>query len=263
MNKQSYKLLESLLTDSDNLTYKDGKLDITKKRAEMIVKKVFGTETDYVKKLNKIRYSPSIVFSGMDGSLYNSSFQYGKEQLVNLINVMLEDVSLSMSFKDENVGAKEQVGELSANIFLVHGHNEEMKQSTARFIEKIGLKPIILHEQPNRGRTIIEKFTDYSDVGFAIILLSADDVAFKKSENVKSGKFRARQNVILELGFFLGKIGRENVLVLHEQADNFEIPSDYQGVLYEPYDTGGNWKLSIAKELKASGYNIDGNKLLE
>jgi predicted nucleotide-binding protein len=263
MNKQSYQLLESLLIDAENLAYNDGNLDKTKKRAEMIVKKVFGPDTEYVKKLNIIRFSPSMTYSGMDRSIYNSTFQNGRKQLINLISVMLEDVSLSMPEEVSETTLEKQPNELSSNIFLVHGHNEEMKQATARFLEKIGLNPIILHEQPNRGRTIIEKFTDYANVGFAVILLSADDVAFDKTLKLKDGKLRARQNVILELGFFLGKIGRENVVVLHEQTENFEIPSDYQGVLYEPYDSKGNWKISIARELKASGYKIDGNKLLE
>jgi predicted nucleotide-binding protein len=138
-----------------------------------------------------------------------------------------------------------------------------MKQSSARFIEKIDLKPIILHEQANKGKTIIEKFTDYSNVSFAVVLLSADDIAYNKNDKFENASFRARQNVIFELGFFIGKIGRESVVVLHEMVENFEIPSDYNGVLYIPYDSSGNWKLSIAKELKAIGYKIDGNKLLE
>jgi predicted nucleotide-binding protein len=263
MNKQSYELLESLYAEAQSLEYNDGNLDKTTKRAEMIVKKVFGIDTEYVDKINEIRYSPSIVFSGMDRNSYDSSFKSGKEQLVNLISVMMEDVSLSMPHFFIDSSTIEQPDKKSTNVFLVHGHNQEMKQSAARFIEKIGLNPIILHEQPNKGRTIIEKFTEYANVGFAIVLLSADDVAFGKSENAKNGKLRARQNVILELGFFLGKIGRENVVVLHEQVENFEIPSDYQGVIYEPYDSNGFWKLSVAKELKASGYKIDGNKLLE
>ena len=263
MNKQSYELLDSLLKEAESLQYKDGNLDKITKRADMLAKKVFGMNTEYVKKLNSIRYSPTIRFSGMDPSIYNSSFQSGKKQLVNLISVMLEDLSLSITDEISDIETIKQPEKNSASIFLVHGHNEEMKQATARFIEKIGLKSIILHEQPNRGRTIIEKFTDYANVAFAIVLLSADDVAYPKSEKSKNGKLRARQNVILELGFFLGKIGRKNVLVLHEQVENFEIPSDYQGVLFEPYDSSGNWQLSIAKELKASGYSIDGNKLLE
>ena len=262
MNK-TYELLEGLLADAEKLDYnKNSDLDKIRKRAEMIVKKAFGKETEYVDKLTKIRFSPSITYSGMSPSVYYSSFQNGKNQLVNLINVMLEDLSLSEIINTEDNLLKTNPL-LLKNIFIVHGHNEEMKQSTARFLEKVGLTPIILHERPNKGRTIIEKFTDYSDVNFAVILLSADDVAFPKTESIENAKFRARQNVILELGFFLGKIGRENVVVLHEQVENLEIPSDYQGILYVPYDNSGNWKLSIAKELKAIGYEIDGNKLLE
>ena len=256
------ELIESLLIESKALNYNDGNIDKLLKRSEMISKKVFGEKTEYIGKLNKIRFTPTIMFGGMSDSIYYSSFQNGKKEIENLFNVMLEDLNLTDALeipeKSENINS-----ELSKNIFIVHGHNEEMKQSSARFIEKIDLKPIILHEQPNKGKTIIEKFNDYSNVSFAVILLSADDIAFSKNDKVENASFRARQNVIFELGFFIGKIGRENVVVIHEQIDNFEIPSDYQGVLYIPYDNIGNWKLSIAKELKAIGYKIDGNKLLE
>ncbi|SEB04624.1 Predicted nucleotide-binding protein containing TIR-like domain-containing protein [Flavobacterium gillisiae] len=262
MTKTKIELIESLLSEATALTYNDDNLDKVKKRSEMIAKKVFGDKSEYIAKLNKIRFSPSIVWSGMDRSIYNSTFESGKRELINLINVMLEDVNLS-NVLDGSQNLETLNSELSENIFIVHGHNEEMKQSSARFLEKIDLKPIILHEQPNKGKTIIEKFNDYSNVSFAIVLLSADDVAFSKNEEVENASFRARQNVIFELGFFIGKIGRECVVVLHEQVDNFEIPSDYQGVLYIPYDNSGNWKLSVAKELKAIGYKIDGNKLLE
>lgn len=147
-------------------------------------------------------------------------------------------------------------------IFLVHGQNEEMKQSVARFIEKLGIDIIILHEQANLGRTIIEKFTDYSDVNYAIVLLSADDVAYSKRDSTKTERLRARQNVILELGFFLGKIGRRNVVSLYEATDNIEIPSDYQGVIFIPYASGHGWQMDLIRELKASGFEIDANKII-
>lgn len=260
--KQKSELIESLLNEAQKLSYKDGNLDKVQKRAEMLVKKVFGEKTEYVQKLNSISYSPYVVTSGMDRSVYQRSFSSGKDELINLINTMLEDLSLTDLLVQTNENLNSQKT-LSENIFIVHGHNEEMKQSLARFIEKINYNPIILHEQPNKGRTIIEKFSDYSDVSFAIILLSGDDIAYNKNDKADNAKLRARQNVILELGFFLGKIGRENVVVIHEDINEIEIPSDYAGILYVPYDKNGNWKLSIAKELKAVGYKIDGNKLLE
>lgn len=145
-------------------------------------------------------------------------------------------------------------------IFIVHGHDEEMKEAVARATSKLNLEPIILHEQPNKGRTIIEKFENYSDVGFAIVLLSPDDFAYPKGVVPNEGKFRARQNVVLELGYFLAKLGRNRVVALYRNNDNFELPSDYLGVLYIPYDKE-NWKYKLADELKAIDPNIDKNKL--
>jgi len=150
----------------------------------------------------------------------------------------------------------------SNKVFVVHGHNEEMKQTIARFIERFDLLPIILHEQPNQGRTIIEKFSDYSDVSYAIVLLSADDITYQKDENPEPARYRARQNVILELGYFLGKLGRDKVAALYENGKEIEIPSDFSGVLYIGYAGNDSWKLPLAKELIASGFNIDMNKIL-
>lgn len=259
MNKS--ELLKSVEEDASQLLYKDGNLNKVRKRAEMIAKKVFGNNSDYIESLKAIRFRPAMAWSGMDKSYYKESFENGKKELINLINVMEEDISLSNLGMEVIEGEENKV--VNNKIFVVHGHNEEMKQAAARFIEKIDLNPIILHEQPNKGRTIIEKFTDYSNVSFALVLLSADDVAFKKSDDSSNAQFRARQNVILELGFFLGKLGREKVLVLFEPVKKLEIPSDYQGVIFVPYDTEGKWTLSFAKELKQLGFQIDGNKLLE
>lgn len=143
-------------------------------------------------------------------------------------------------------------------VFIVHGHDEQARETVARFVEKLGLEAIILHEQPNAGRTIIEKFEDYSNVQFAIVLLTPDDVGKGSSETELNP--RARQNVIFELGFFIGKLTRKNVCALYKEE--VEILSDYQGVLYHPLDSGGGWKLALAKELKAAGFNIDMNRVL-
>jgi len=130
------------------------------------------------------------------------------------------------------------------NVFIVHGHDNEVKEALARFIEKIGLEPIILHEQPNYGRTIIEKFERYSEVPFAIVLLTPDDIGCAKGSD--NYQHRARQNVILELGYFMGKLGRERVCALY--SEGVEIPSDYQGVLFIKLDKDGAWKTKIAQE---------------
>ena len=143
------------------------------------------------------------------------------------------------------------------DIFVVHGHDEAAKESLARFIEKLDLKPIILHENPNEGRTIIEKFEEHSDVGFAVVLMTPDDVG-ASVDNKDNLEHRARQNVIFELGFFLGKLGRRKVCVLYKDV---KIPSDCKGVLYIPMDKQGGWQLKLAKEINAAGIKVDLNKL--
>lgn len=144
-------------------------------------------------------------------------------------------------------------------VFVVHGHNDALKNNVARLLTKLDLEPIILHEQPNKGRTIIEKFLDYAEVAFALVLLTADDRGGSASEAPETYKKRARQNVILELGFFIGRLGRKGVAAIYEEG--VEIPSDYSGVLFIPYDSAGVWQLAAAKEMKAAGVKLDMNRL--
>jgi len=154
-----------------------------------------------------------------------------------------------------NPGLNEK-GDLSPSVFVVHGHDDGAKNSVARFLEKLGLAPVILHEKPDGGQTIIEKFEHYSNVGFAVVLMSPDDVGAPatKKDNLCP---RARQNVILELGFFVGKLGRKRVCALY--VEGVEMPSDYNGVLYIPIDRGDFWKMKLARELKNAGLPIDLN----
>lgn len=144
----------------------------------------------------------------------------------------------------------------SNKVFIVHGRDNELKETVARFVEKLGLEAIILHEQVNEGNTIIEKFEKNTNVGFAIVLMTPDDIGGLDAQNLKE---RARQNVILELGYFIGKLGRDCVAALVK--GNIEIPSDFAGVVYTGVDPAGFWKIAVAKEMKACGYNVDLNKL--
>lgn len=157
---------------------------------------------------------------------------------------------------------KEDNVEISNNIFVVHGQDEEMKQAVARTLEKMNITPIILHEQPNEGRTVIEKFTDYSDVSFAVVILSPDDFGYSKKQTHENAKLRARQNVIFELGFFIGKLGRNRVFILKKEEMDFEMPSDYNGVVYTSYDKSGKWILELVRELNTCGYQVDATKLI-
>ncbi|MCB9887056.1 MAG: nucleotide-binding protein [Planctomycetes bacterium] len=144
---------------------------------------------------------------------------------------------------------------LGKDVFLVHGRDESAREGVARFLERLVSNVIILHEQPNGGRTIIEKFEAYSDVAFAVVLLTPDDVGGLKGTDAQEP--RARQNVILELGFFLGRLGRARVCALY--VDGVQIPSDYDGVLFVALDAAGAWKMLLGREMKAAGLDIDMN----
>jgi len=153
---------------------------------------------------------------------------------------MLEDLELSQSEVGSRT-ASAATPELSDRVFVVHGHDDGMKVAVARVLERLGLTPVVLHEQPDQGRTIVEKFTNYSDVGFAVVLLSPDDMAYPSNALPSDARPRARQNVSFELGYFVGKLGRENVLALvRKKDDDLEFPSDYSGVLYTCVFTNGS-----------------------
>jgi predicted nucleotide-binding protein len=146
----------------------------------------------------------------------------------------------------------------SREVFIVHGHDETLKLEAARFVEGLGLKVVILSEQANKGRTVIEKFEAHAgSAGFAIVLLTPDDFGGAASGAPES-RPRARQNVILELGYFIGKLGRTHVCALYK--GNLELPSDIDGFVYIKHE--GHWKLELAKELKAVWPEIDMNKAL-
>jgi predicted nucleotide-binding protein len=158
---------------------------------------------------------------------------------------------------DSTVAKKPEKSVRSNRIFIVHGHDEAIRETVARFVEKLGLDAIVLHEQPNKGRTIIEKFTDHADVGFAIVLLTPDDIGGVVGTPPEELRPRARQNVVFELGYFTASLGRHKVCALHK--GDIEIPSDYGGVVYVQIDPAGAWKFQVAKEMKAAGLPVDLN----
>ncbi len=131
------------------------------------------------------------------------------------------------------------------SVFIVHGHDEEAREAVARFLERVDLEAVILQEQPNQGRTIIEKFEAHAgEVSFAVVLITPDDVGG-----------RPRQNVVFELGFFVAKLGRGKVCLLRK--GDLEEFSDFQGVAYTVMDSGGAWKIRLAREMEAAGLPVD------
>ena len=145
-------------------------------------------------------------------------------------------------------------------VFVIHGRDEGTRATVARFLEQLNLKPVILDEQSNRGLTIIEKFERHAQVGFAVALLTPDDAGSLQGDGSNLNP-RARQNVIFELGFFIGKLGRKGVCALTK--GNVEIPSDYAGVVYIPLDDSEGWKVKLFRELKNAGFDVDANRMVE
>ena len=176
------------------------------------------------------------------------------ESLLERLDLIPSSATASTNENASAVGAPPR-----SSVFIVHGHDEGAKQAVARMIDRLGLKPIILDEQPQAGRTIIEKFEEHAgEVGFAIVLLTPDDVG-AKADDAENLKPRARQNVIFELGFFVGSLGRGKVCSLYKQE--VEIPSDYDGVGYVEMADNDGWQLSVAKELRSAGLPVDLNDL--
>ncbi len=144
-------------------------------------------------------------------------------------------------------------------VFVVHGHDGAARESVARFLQQVGLEPVILHERANKGRTLITKFREESaDIGFAVVLMTPDDHGAEAQ--ALAMRRRARQNVVFELGFFIGKFGLRRVAVLVKE--DLERPSDVDGVVYINLDDAGGWKQQLGRELQAAGFEIDWNGVM-
>ena len=148
---------------------------------------------------------------------------------------------------------------MATQIFVIHGRDPGAKDTVARFLQQIELKPVVLQELPSRGRTVIEKFQEHAErTTFAVALFTPDDIGGLQS-NSGNLQARTRQNVICELGYFIGKFGRDRVRVLFK--DEVEIPTDYAGVVYIPWGDDDAWKGELIRELKDAGYDVDANNV--
>jgi predicted nucleotide-binding protein len=178
---------------------------------------------------------------------------------LELLEEVLEKEKKPLKIEDES--KEGPIEKNNCRIFLVHGHDEGSLHEIARYLEKLELNVVILREQPNQGRVIIEKFEEYADVEYAVVLMTGDDRGASKNVLYENQNLRARQNVIFEMGYFIGKLGRERVFVLYSQ--DIEIMSDYFGVLYTPLDKQGAWRIKLAQELQAAGLPVDINQGLK
>ena len=256
-----FEKLNSIIREIDNLIDHHVRasapaFEAWQTRAERFLIKRFGKDSLEHKKFCDTHFSP-LIWCGDDEDEYIrlsiSACRDGLRSCKAIFETYLEDIA-----DEGETSAQESVIPTACDmdkVFIVHGHDGELKQSVARIIEKQEIEAIILSEQANKGRTIIEKFEDYSDVGGAICLFTADD--FGRAKKDSSDNVRARQNVVLETGYFMGKLGRDHVVLLADKS--IEMPSDLSGVVYT--DTA-NWNFDLLKELSAMGYKVDLNKLL-
>lgn len=229
----------------------------------------FGTDAQYSSTIRAFTWkvTGSRVYSGYDiaGQIYKdnqNAFRRQMEQAKGVIQSAVDALTEKIEESEEETvydNKRTQRGAFdSQKVFVVHGHNETVKQTVARTLESIGLTPVILAEQPDKGRTVIEKFeNEGNDVGFAVVLLTADDKGRKnKARKMQS---RARQNVVFEMGFFMALLGRERVMLLLEEG--VEEPSDLKGIVYTPLDKDGTWTYRLVKELREQGYNVSTDSL--
>lgn len=158
----------------------------------------------------------------------------------------------------ERINATETTVSSNSNkIFIVHGHDNEAKQELARTLEKGGFVPIILHEQPDDGMTIIEKIEHYSDVCYAVVLYTECDIGRDKNAPSGAERSRARQNVVFEHGYLIAKLGRSRVSALVK--GDVEKPGDISGIVYITMDAAGAWKIQLANNMQNVGAPVDLN----
>ncbi|MEM7014202.1 MAG: nucleotide-binding protein [Verrucomicrobiota bacterium] len=260
--QKAYQRLKELLAEAEeSATYdwkSSGKSTEWRQSVRSALRRLFGDKCEQLKAFEAVRFGPMVFSTGSPDSVFHEAFMSGVKSATAIIRSAVqeyEDYELHSSSGNER--SKQDSPETATRkIFLVHGHDPEIKQSVARFLERLDFEVIILHEQASGGETIIEKFERNSEVSYAVVLLSPDDVGAAKDKSTDLQP-RARQNVILELGYFVGKLGRSNVCPLVKGP--LEVPSDFHGVVYVPFE-GEGWKIHLVKELKHVGFRIDANK---
>lgn len=251
MNQQQNEKLSKLIADIDDLikkrvTSSSPEFKAWKTSVQRLLIQAFGEKSFEVEEFRKTSFSLRVYTFGTPESDFANACKRGLEQSRAVLATYLDD--------EEDELPDEAPVVPSNRVFIVHGHDDGLREAVARLLEKQDIKPVILMEQPNKGQTIIEKFESYSDVGAAICLFTADDTA---EDGSGAKQVRARQNVVLETGFFIGELGRGRVIILSNS--DIEMPSDLSGVLYTSNDA---WKFEVLKELKSMGYSIDLNKAL-
>jgi predicted nucleotide-binding protein len=250
------KLLEDLLNSGNDFNYDNFSVKgqygypesikpeyiAWKTRAETVLIDAFGKSSPVFEMFKK---NEEFRLKGYGSDQFNSSHDY----ILGALSAAIELMEFKPSSEDDK-----RIIEGDNRIFLVHGQDEAIKNQTEIFLTEIGLNPIVLHRQADEGQTIIEKFEKHSNVGYAIILLTPDDIGYLAS-NDEEKEFRSRQNVIFEFGYFVGKLGRNRVCCLYKEG--VTLPTDVSGYVYKKINNSvEEAAFSILKDLKAAGFKV-------
>jgi len=240
----------------EQFTFDGYVLDETKIKRILI--KVSDCSSKEYAKLKQEELPPNVIMAILPRDIIESS-DYTRNITNRVLMACERQIQEDTSESEAPIVTQPKAPMDKSKVFIVHGHDDAAKSEAARFVENLGFKAIILHEQASSGKTIIEKIEEYTNVGFGIVLYTPCDLGASQEEK-ELLKPRARQNVVFEHGYLMGKIGRENVCALVK--GDIEKPTDISGVVYIPMNEGDSWKLAVAKEMKKSGYDVDFNKIL-
>ncbi|HEX3094363.1 MAG TPA: nucleotide-binding protein [Candidatus Angelobacter sp.] len=257
--------LEALLAQLSSMTSMySAEFPVWRDEVALVLKRTYGEDSEEYARFASISFDPGL--SSFNWEAIRDAFERGAKQTDIFMKARIDELTASSVAGAPQPASMVKVDISNGKVFIVHGHDHGMKETVARYLSKVGVEPIILHEQADEAQTIIEKFEQHADVSFAVTLFSKDDLgvsnidAQKSSESIESVlRSRARQNVVFECGYFIGRLGRKRVAVLH--AEGVEMMSDYSGVVYIPFDAGDGWRLKLFKELKVAGFDLDANKI--
>ena len=235
-----------------------------RKQSEVVVRNAFGESSHQFHTFRSVVFSDTInlPYDNSDDTergIRDTYFREGLEDAALELDAMIMEVRECWQSDDpeKSAGRTDVLVTSNRKVFVIHGHDTTAKLELARFLAQLDLDPVILEEQSSEGNTIIEKVEKNAAVNYAVALLTPDDAVVAAGESAATR--RARQNVIFELGYFIGRLGRNRVRALTKGEP--EIPSDYYGVVYIPMESG-DWRIPLVRELKAAGFAVDANKLI-
>ena len=233
-----------------------------RRNATVAVEKTFEDSPSRVDEFRRTSFTPRVLNRLADNEpRRRKAYVNGLETAAAILESMIQEIDEYWDDDNREAGSPAApdtpVRTNTNQVFVIHGHDHGARDTVARFLEGLGLEAVILQEQPDQGKTVIEKFEQYAQCDFAVALFTPDDVGGTHDDDLQP---RARQNVIFEFGYFIGKFGRDRVRALVKETP--EIPTDYSGVLYIPLDEAGAWKLQLMGEMSSAGFDIDANRAL-